>query len=64
MELVSYLLSILKSKIKLIKLKIIPLFLTYIVQMSALKEEKTILLLPAFIRTVFRIMSKKRFISK
>lgn len=66
MELVGYLLIILKSKINLIKLKKnkIPLFLTYIVQISALKEEKTILLLPAFIRTVFRIISKKRFISK
>lgn len=46
------------------KRKYIIYLLTYIVQISALKEENTILLLPAFIKTVFRMISRKRFISK
>lgn len=62
-------LGILMSKVNFTKEKkrrkyIVYLFLTYIVQISALKEENTILLLPAFIKTVFKIISRKRFISK
>jgi hypothetical protein len=38
--------------------------ITYIVQISASKEENTILLFPEFSKTVFKIISKNTFISK
>lgn len=40
------------------------MIITHIVQISASNEENTILLFPEFSNTVFKIISKNRFMSK